>query len=137
MVGNDISPAPARRAVYSISAANSHSLTPYSHYFERPVKQSRSQLHRSPDEPQFVTFLHHARFFHQGRRIPQPRAGRSGNKVTADGVFSLEEVECIGACSWAPAVQVNYDYLDELKPELVPGILDGYRGKAAEKKSNA
>jgi NADH-quinone oxidoreductase subunit E len=30
--------------------------------------------------------------------------------VTPDGLFSLEEVECIGACSWAPALQVNYDY---------------------------
>src|SRR6201999_1874975 len=30
-----------------------------------------------------------------------------GNKqTTPDGVFTLEEVECIGACSWAPAVQV-------------------------------
>ena len=27
--------------------------------------------------------------------------------TTPDGLFSLEEVECIGACSWAPAVQVN------------------------------
>ena len=54
-----------------------------------------------------------------------------GNKgVTKDGVFSLEEVECIGACSWAPAIQVNYDFHDELKPDHVPGILDGYRGKA-------
>ncbi len=50
--------------------------------------------------------------------------------ITADGLFSLEEVECIGACSWAPAIQVNYDFHDELKPELVPGILDGYRGQA-------
>ena len=54
----------------------------------------------------------------------------SGHKgVTADGVFSLEEVECIGACCWAPAIQVNYDFHDELKPEHVPGILAGYRGK--------
>ncbi len=50
--------------------------------------------------------------------------------ITADGLFSLEEVECIGACSWAPAIQVNYDFHDELKPDLVPGILDGYRGQA-------
>jgi NADH-quinone oxidoreductase subunit E len=50
--------------------------------------------------------------------------------VTRDGLFSLEEVECIGACSWAPAIQVNYDFHDELKPELVPGILDSYRGAA-------
>jgi NADH-quinone oxidoreductase subunit E len=50
--------------------------------------------------------------------------------TTPDGVFSLEEVECIGACCWAPAIQVNYDFHDELKPELVAGIVDGYRGKA-------
>ena len=41
-----------------------------------------------------------------------------GNKqTTPDGMFSLEEVECIGACSWAPAVQVNYDFHEELTPE--------------------
>jgi len=50
--------------------------------------------------------------------------------VTADGLFSLEEVECIGACCWAPAIQVNYDFHDELKPESVPGIIESYRGKA-------
>ena len=56
-----------------------------------------------------------------------------GNKgITKDGVFSLEEVECIGACSWAPAIQVNYDFHDELTPDHVPGILSGYRGRAKE-----
>jgi len=49
--------------------------------------------------------------------------------VTADGLFSLEEVECIGACSWAPAIQVNYDFHDELTPEQVPAILAAYRKK--------
>jgi NADH-quinone oxidoreductase subunit F len=34
--------------------------------------------------------------------------------VTADGAFSLEEVECIGACTGAPAIQVNYDYYENL-----------------------
>jgi NADH-quinone oxidoreductase subunit E len=60
----------------------------------------------------------------------QEELGVGHKGVTADGVFSLEEVECIGACCWAPAIQVNYDFHDELKPELVPGILAGYRGKA-------
>ena len=49
--------------------------------------------------------------------------------VTPDGIFSLEEVECIGACSWGPAIQVNYDFHDELTPESVPAILDSYRKK--------
>jgi NADH-quinone oxidoreductase subunit F len=35
-------------------------------------------------------------------------------EVTADGVFSLEEVECIGACTGAPALQVNYDFYENL-----------------------
>jgi NADH-quinone oxidoreductase subunit E len=50
--------------------------------------------------------------------------------VTADGVFSLEKVECIGECSWAPAIQVNYDFHEELSPAHVSGILASYRGKA-------
>jgi len=50
--------------------------------------------------------------------------------VTADGVFSLEEVECIGACCWAPAIQVNYEFHDDLTPEQVPAILAAYRKKA-------
>lgn len=54
-----------------------------------------------------------------------------GNKgTTPDGFFSLEEVECIGACCWAPAIQVNYDFHDELTPESVPDLLADYRKKA-------
>lgn len=30
--------------------------------------------------------------------------------------------------------QVNYEFHDELSPELVPGLIAGYRGKADEKK---
>jgi NADH-quinone oxidoreductase subunit E len=60
----------------------------------------------------------------------QRELGIGDKGVTADGLFSLEEVECIGACSWAPAIQVNYDFHDELNAGHVPGILAGYRGKA-------
>jgi NADH-quinone oxidoreductase subunit F len=37
-------------------------------------------------------------------------------ETTADGVFSLEEVECIGACTGAPALQVNYDFFENVTP---------------------
>ena len=60
----------------------------------------------------------------------QEELGIGHKGVTADGVFSLEEVECIGACCWAPAIQVNYTFHDDLTPENVTGILDSYRGKA-------
>ena len=46
--------------------------------------------------------------------------------VTPDGMFSLEEVECIGACCWAPAMQVNYDFHDDLTPIKVDAILQDY-----------
>ncbi|MBV9609182.1 MAG: NAD(P)H-dependent oxidoreductase subunit E [Acidobacteria bacterium] len=47
--------------------------------------------------------------------------------TTADGKFSLEEVECIGACSWAPAMQVNYDFHEELTTEKVDQVIEKYR----------
>ena len=58
--------------------------------------------------------------------------GVGHKEVTADGVFSLEEVECIGACSWAPAIMVNYDFHDELTTDRVPAILAAYRAKGEE-----
>ncbi len=54
-----------------------------------------------------------------------------GHKMTTpDGLFSFEEVECIGACSWAPAMQVNYDFHENLTPEKVDEVLEEYRRKA-------
>jgi len=60
----------------------------------------------------------------------QRELGIGDKGVTPDGVFSLEEVECIGACCWAPAIQVNYEFHEELSPNHVPGILAGYRGRS-------
>jgi NADH-quinone oxidoreductase subunit E len=55
------------------------------------------------------------------------RLGIGHNETTVDGLFSLEEVECIGACCWAPAVQINYDFYDELTPEKMDQILNDYK----------
>jgi NADH-quinone oxidoreductase subunit E len=67
----------------------------------------------------------------------QDELGIGHKGVTEDGVFSLEEVECIGACCWAPAIQVNYEFHDELSPAHVPGILSVYRGKLPKEGENA
>jgi NADH-quinone oxidoreductase subunit E len=64
---------------------------------------------------------------HLKQRLGIPHKG-----TTADGMFSFEEVECIGACSWAPAMQVNYDFHENLTPARVDGILDQYRSKAQQ-----
>jgi len=51
-----------------------------------------------------------------------------GNKQkTADGQFSLEEVECLGACSWAPAMLVNYDFHFNQTPEKLDQLIDSLR----------
>ena len=56
-----------------------------------------------------------------------------GNKqTTPDGLFALEEVECIGACSWAPAAQVNYDFHENLTPEKMDNVIDEYRKKGTQ-----
>jgi NADH-quinone oxidoreductase subunit E len=62
----------------------------------------------------------------------EKKLGVGHKGTTKDGLFSLEEVECIGACSWAPAVQVNYDFHENLTPEKMDGVLDDYRKKATQ-----
>ena len=57
------------------------------------------------------------------------RLGIGNKETTPDKVFSLEEVECIGACSWAPAVQVNYDFHENLTPDSMDKVLADYRAK--------
>jgi NADH-quinone oxidoreductase subunit E len=59
------------------------------------------------------------------------KLGIGHKETTADGLFSLEEVECIGACCWAPAVQVNYDFHENLTPEAMDKVLEQYAAKAA------
>jgi NADH-quinone oxidoreductase subunit E len=57
------------------------------------------------------------------------KLGIGHKQTTPDGTFTLESVECIGACSWAPALQVNYDFHENLTPEKVDQILDEYAAK--------
>lgn len=49
--------------------------------------------------------------------------------TTSDGVFSLVEVECIGACDHAPAIMINGDHHGKVTPESLREILDTYRVK--------
>jgi NADH-quinone oxidoreductase subunit E len=56
-------------------------------------------------------------------------------QVSADGLISLEEVECMGACSWAPAIQINYDFHHFVTAgdfdRLMATLRDGSYGKKA------
>jgi len=55
------------------------------------------------------------------------KLGVGHKEATADGQISLEEVECIGACSWAPALQVNYDFHHNVTREKLDQLLDSLR----------
>jgi len=52
------------------------------------------------------------------------KLGLGHKEVSPDGVFSLEEVECMGACSWAPAIQIGYDFHHNVTPEMFDRLID-------------
>ncbi|MGH9509558.1 MAG: NADH-quinone oxidoreductase subunit NuoE [Terriglobales bacterium] len=55
------------------------------------------------------------------------KLGVGHKQTTADGMFTLEEVECIGACSWGPAMQVGYEFHENLTTEKVDAVLNDYK----------
>ena len=55
------------------------------------------------------------------------------NHVSADGKFSWEEVECLGACCNAPMAAINDYYYEDLTPESLAGILDDFAAGKAPK----
>ncbi len=57
----------------------------------------------------------------------QKKLGLKHKETGPDGLFSLEEVECIGACAWAPALQVNYDFHHEMTPEKFDELIEKLR----------
>lgn len=52
------------------------------------------------------------------------KLGIEKGETTEDGLFTLSEVECAGACVNAPAVAINDDYYEDLTPETISDILD-------------
>jgi NADH-quinone oxidoreductase E subunit len=52
------------------------------------------------------------------------KLGIKPGETTADGRFTLSEVECLGSCGTAPMFQINFDYHENLTTEQVDQILD-------------
>jgi NADH-quinone oxidoreductase E subunit len=52
------------------------------------------------------------------------KLGIKVGETTADGRFTLSEVECLGSCGTAPMFQLNFDYHENLTPEKIDQILD-------------
>ena len=55
------------------------------------------------------------------------KIGIEPGQTTADGRFTLSEVECLASCGTAPMMQVNDDYYENLTEEKVTAILDGLK----------
>jgi NADH-quinone oxidoreductase subunit E len=45
-------------------------------------------------------------------------------ETTADGLFTLREVECLGACGYAPAMQINMEFYEKLTEDKIDGIIE-------------
>jgi len=57
----------------------------------------------------------------------QEKLGVINGETTADGRFTLCEVECLGACVNAPMMQVDKDYHENLTVDALDGVLDHYK----------
>ena len=62
-------------------------------------------------------------------------ADKIGHKdhLSADGLFTWQEVECLGACVNAPMAQINDYYYEDLTPETLGQIIDDFRAGKAPK----
>jgi NADH-quinone oxidoreductase subunit F len=59
----------------------------------------------------------------------QKKLGIGMGESTKDGLFYLEQCECLGVCSVAPAMMINYDIHGNLTPKKIASILDSYKKK--------
>jgi NADH-quinone oxidoreductase E subunit len=62
----------------------------------------------------------------------EAKLGIKPGETTADGHFTLGEVECLAFCGTAPAVQVNEEIYELMSPDKVEELIDELRAKADE-----
>jgi hypothetical protein len=53
--------------------------------------------------------------------------GIKAGSTTADGTFTIEEMQCLAACGGAPCIQVNYRYFENLTHERFDAIVEDLR----------
>jgi NADH-quinone oxidoreductase E subunit len=58
------------------------------------------------------------------KKLCNDKLGIGKGETTPDGLFTLTEVECLGACVNAPMVQINDDFYEDLNPENFSQLLD-------------
>lgn len=58
--------------------------------------------------------------------VCKEKIAANSHQVSADGRFSWEEVECLGACSNAPMAQIGKDNYEDLTPEVLRDLIDRF-----------
>lgn len=58
------------------------------------------------------------------------KLGIDAGETTADGLFTLKPAECLGACGYAPMMQLGKHFREHLTPEKVDAILEELRAAA-------
>ncbi|MDP4209449.1 MAG: NAD(P)H-dependent oxidoreductase subunit E [Bacteroidota bacterium] len=56
------------------------------------------------------------------------------DETTADGLFTLRRVECLGACGYAPVMQINTEFYEFLTQEKIDQTIENLRARANEEK---
>jgi NADH-quinone oxidoreductase subunit E len=64
------------------------------------------------------------------------KLGISVGETTADGLFTLKTVECLGACGYAPMMQLGKTYREHLTPQKVDAIIEECRRTAVMNNRN-
>jgi len=67
---------------------------------------------------------------HQGDKIYKMISDKldlKSNETSADGKFSLEEMECMGACSGAPMMAINEDFHENLDINKIDSLIDSLK----------
>jgi NADH-quinone oxidoreductase subunit E len=59
------------------------------------------------------------------------KLGIRPGETTPDGMFTLKTVECLGACGYAPMMQLGDHYREHLTKEKIDAIVEECRAKAA------
>jgi len=67
----------------------------------------------------------------------QKKLGIRPGETTTDGLFTLREVECLGACGYAPAMQINMEFYEKLTEDRIDGILDDLSKRRDDLKQTA
>lgn len=57
------------------------------------------------------------------------KLGIKSGETTADGMFTIKEVECLGACGYAPMLQLGKSYREHLTPEKIDALIEELKSK--------